>query len=133
DNALSALVPCRIRRQSMGKRAACRSGLVTLVIALSLAVPAPSRADVAGGGPAKSDCYAVFKGVTATTTKKPTRVDCTDGDPACDSDHQCQKTCTFMVQVCENEPGIAGCTPATVTSFGKNTGNLNLPRPGGTA
>ncbi len=63
---------------------------------------------VPGGGSATSDCYVEFDVRGALGTNK---VTCTDGDPACDADGQCQGTCTFEVGVCLNQTNVAGCTP----------------------
>lgn len=81
-----------------------------------LAVSAPvALADVNGGGKASSDCYNVFKGVTATSGIK---VDCKDGD-ACDADGTANGSCTFNVRACAFET-LPGCTPQAVTGYSGN-------------
>jgi hypothetical protein len=82
-------------------------------------------ADFSGGGPAKSDCYIVYKGINITSGAN--KSECTDGDPACDTDGQCQGTCSFGITACFNDPDIAGCTPSNVTSVTVNGGSLNVP------
>jgi len=95
--------------------------LTAAVAVLALASPAGAR--VAGGGPAATDCYAEFDGPGITATKG-TRVECTDGDPACDADGTCDGTCDFLVQVCANQCA----TPKTVERIEKVKGAaLELP------
>src|SRR5438128_1147585 len=94
--------------------------LVALVLA-AWVLPAPAQARVAGGGSARSDCYAEFDGLTATSG---TRVDCTDGDPTCDSDGACGDGCVFMVGVCAFQSDVEGCTPHEITGFPTNTAGL---------
>jgi hypothetical protein len=92
-----------------------RAALVTL---FSLAiVPSAGAGLLPGGGPAASDCYVELDvhGVAGTSNK----VTCQDGDP-CDVDGLCDGTCTFSVQSCLNQAGIAGCT---------NTGAVTLKKP----
>lgn len=88
-----------------------------------LALASPAGARVAGGGPAATDCYAEFDGPGIAATKG-TRVECTDGDPACDADGTCEGTCDFLVQVCANQCA----TPKTVERVEKVKGaTLALP------
>ncbi len=76
----------------------------TLTICLlALAVPASAR--VPGGGPAATDCFSEFDGPGITAVKG-TRVECIDGDPACDKDDTCDGTCEFLVRVC-----VSQCAP----------------------
>jgi hypothetical protein len=97
-------------------------------------VPGGSYADppgnpVLGGGPAKSDCYVELDVKNATDIKNNKVVTCTDGDP-CDTDGQCQGTCTFKVAVCPNQSTLAGCTPhPPVALSGKSitSGTLSSP------
>ncbi len=108
-----------------------------LAVSLSLALPCWSFAAgtvlVPGCGappppPAKTDCYSEFQ-VDATSAKNKTTVECTDGDPTCDADGACDKTCTFNVKVCakQSDSSLSRCTSPDVTSFPRNTGGLNLP------
>ncbi|HEV7731856.1 MAG TPA: DUF4394 domain-containing protein [Candidatus Binatia bacterium] len=91
----------------MGRTA--RVGWVSLTVAV-LALGAVARGDlVPGGGKAASDCYLEFDVFGASGSPK---VTCIDGDPACDTDGQCQGVCTFAVGICVNQTNVAGCTPA---------------------
>jgi hypothetical protein len=57
----------------------------------------------AGGGPAATDCFVEWGGISAATTT------CKDGD-ACDMDGQLDGVCTFPIQACINVDGSAsGC------------------------
>lgn len=49
-----------------------------------------------GGGPATTDCFLSWGGVTSPS------VTCTDGDPACDTDGQIDGQCTFAATACVN-------------------------------
>ena len=91
---------------------------------LALGLPPAARADFTGGGPAKSDCYVVYKGITPVSGKK---VECTDGDPACDTDGEAQGTCSFGFQACFNDTSVSGCTPSNVTEVSVNGATLNVP------
>ena len=81
--------------------------------ALVVLAPAAS-ADFAGGKAAKADCYMVYEGFEITSGKN--KSECTDGDPACDTDGACNDSCTFSVTACTNGT-VAGCTAANVTSI----------------
>lgn len=98
------------------------AALTTLLI-LTVLTP-PARARVAGGGSSRSDCYAEFDGVTATSG---TRVDCVDGDPACDADGGCGNGCAVSVAVCAYQSDVADCTPQEITGFPVNSASLTLP------
>src|SRR5262245_12224307 len=93
-------------------------------------------ADVAGGGNPHTDCFAVFHGITAKPVetkrgrKGPVVVECRDGDATCDADGQAQGSCEFALEVCANEPGIAGCTPMGVKKFRPRAFPLPLPPTG---
>ena len=70
-----------------------------------------------GGGAAKSDCYVVLDvtgGQPVGNGKK--KVECIDGDPACDADGACNNSVTFEVKACVNQPGIGSCTPPAALS-----------------
>jgi hypothetical protein len=70
-----------------------------------------------GGGAAKSDCYVVLDVTGAAPVgngKK--KVECTDGDPACDADGACNNSVTFEVKACVNQSGIGSCTPPAALS-----------------
>jgi hypothetical protein len=94
----------------------------TLTITFAGAV----EARVPGGGSKKTDCYAEFDGITP---KRGTRVECTDGDPSCDTDGLCQGTCTFRIRVCAKQSSPPRCDSPNVTGFKRNTLGLSLPQP----
>ena len=77
-------------------------------------------------GPGKTGCYAEFDVAGATTTDP--HQNCTDGDPTCDTDGQCQGACTFFIQLCVNQTNVAGCTPSAFRKSPKVKGHL-LPVP----
>jgi len=81
-------------------------------------------------GPKKTGCYAEFDVAGATDTKN--HQTCTDGDPTCDMDGQCQGTCTFFIQLCVNQTNVTGCMPSALNTKAKRPlrvkGNL-LPLP----
>ena len=85
---------------------------------------------IPGGGKAASDCYAEFDVHGASGSKK---VTCTDGDPACDTDGQCQGTCTFSVAVCLNQTNVQGCTPKPLKRPAHVSGGLTAPTAQGAA
>jgi hypothetical protein len=77
-----------------------------------------------GGKNSRSDCYIELDVEGASGTNKAT---CTDGDPACDTDGQCQGTCTFGVKVCLNQSNVSACTPASFKKPPKVGGGLAVP------
>ncbi len=103
-----------------------RTLLVTLLPCLLLAtvlvtlLPTGSDAAVvAGGGSKTSDCIAVFDAPGANSPappKTPRRVDCIDGDAACDTDGLRNGVCTFDLRVCVNSTAVAGCVPELADS-----------------
>lgn len=99
-----------------------------LAIPVVLALAPPVRAHVAGGGPSASDCYLEFEGVESTSG---VRVECTDGDPACDHDGACGNGCTFEIQACafRTDSALPDCAPQPVTGFSGNNAGLALPGP----
>ncbi len=101
---------------------------IAFAIALSVSAVSPASALVLGGGPAKTDCYAAFDGVTVT--RKSTIVECTDGDPTCDFDTT-PGMCTFKFKVCTSVQDVAGCTPLPLRKITPR--NLKVPALGGTA
>lgn len=82
------------------------------VVAVAVLVGASARPGfsdlIPGGGKSAADCYAELdvQGAGAST-----KVVCTDGDPACDTDGQCQGVCTFAVGLCLNQTNVDGCVP----------------------
>jgi hypothetical protein len=77
-----------------------------------------------GGGAAKSDCYIVYEDLEITSGNN--KSECTDGDPSCDTDGQCQGTCSFGITACFNDPNVADCTPTNVTAVTVKGTTLNL-------
>lgn len=80
-------------------------------LTLALALAATANARVTGGGPAATDCYVVWEGVSAA---RGTSVVCEDGDPACDADGARDGACTFGVNACLGADEPAGCVAAPV-------------------
>src|SRR5437867_12621841 len=80
--------------------AVCTLSAIALVIMAS----AWAGTTVPGGGQAKSDCYVVLDASGAFTA--PSTVTCTDGDPSCDQDGECNESCTLLVQLCVNQTGL---------------------------
>jgi hypothetical protein len=91
--------------------------IVALVAAEAVAQCPPSC--TGGGGPASSDCFLAYGGVSGPL------VTCTDGDPSCDVDGTIDGTCTFAVTACTNVTvGACTATPldAPPTAIAKGTG-----------
>src|SRR4029450_5294673 len=82
-------------------------------------------ADFSGGGPAKSHCDIGYKGINITSGAN--KSEGTDGAPACDTDGQCQGTCSFGITACFNDPDVAGCTPSNVTAVTAHGARLGAP------
>jgi len=85
----------------------------------STTTPPPS---FPGTGSAGSECYVTFEGIATG------RLDCTDGDPACDADGAANGTCSFALRVCVAQ-ALAGCQAATVTSLKATPTRLAIPLP----
>jgi hypothetical protein len=64
---------------------------------------------IPGGGKPSTDCLVEWDVQGASGSN---RVSCMDGDPTCDTDGQCQNTCTFSIRLCVNQSNVAGCTPS---------------------
>jgi len=97
----------------MGGRHGGRVGgwmLPVLMVAGALAQPAAATV-LPGGGPAKGDCYVTLKTDGTAAATKPNKLDCTEGDPACDTDGCGNGQCTIGVALCLNQEGLTGCTP----------------------
>src|SRR5262249_4381224 len=92
---------------------------LSCILAVPLVIGAGARAWalVAGGGPAKSDCYAEWQ-VTNPTLSGKTSISCVDGDTNCDADGVADGQCTFNVSIClfETDTALSQCTPQTVTA-----------------
>jgi hypothetical protein len=100
-------------------------GRLISVIAVLLGCSQLASADFLPGGKNKrSDCYVELdvQGVSGTN-----KVTCTDGDPACDTDGQCQGTCTFGVKVCLSQTNLSACTPQPFKRPPKVSGGLEVP------
>ncbi len=94
-------------------------GVGLVVIALVLWTTAVAAEIVRGGGSRATDCICVFDAAGANLPappKEPRRVDCTDGDAACDSDGSRNGRCAIDVRVCLNSTAVAGCTPQETDS-----------------
>lgn len=79
-------------------------------------------ATVGGGGSSKTDCVLVLEIPGANKPappKTPRAVDCTDGDPACDSDGLRNGECVFPLQLCANStsPSFPKCVRESVDSI----------------
>ncbi len=92
---------------------------------LGMLVAGVSRAGLIPG-PGKTGCYAEWDVAGATTMSA--HQTCTDGDPTCDTDGQCQGTCTFFIQLCVNQTNVTGCTPSAFKKPVRVKGHL-LPVP----
>lgn len=90
-----------------------------LALAACVALASPSHALFAGGGKDATkgnDCLIAFDGIDdddVTLVGKAQTVECTDCDPACDTDGvaEANGSCTFQIGACINQGGIDGCTP----------------------
>jgi hypothetical protein len=86
--------------------------LVSIMCVAALAgLAAPVRAQVPGGGPAKSDCYVEWSGVTPNKGKN---LDCQDGDPSCDVDGMQNGLCVLGIGVCLAQTNVPECVPQPV-------------------
>jgi hypothetical protein len=91
-----------------------------IVLLLFVGAATDARALVPGGRKQRADCYAEWRVTTQELAgKKRTRVDCQDGDPACDADATADGTCTFDVSVCvlQSDPAVPTCAPPAEVSF----------------
>jgi hypothetical protein len=98
-------------------------GHVTMLATIAMAgVASLACAGVlAGGGSAKSDCYAELyvRGLEDARVTGNRVVSCTDGD-ACDFDRKCgNDACDFLTAVCVSrpDPSLPACTPAPLRRF----------------
>src|SRR5262249_61230728 len=71
----------------------------------------PASAQVPGGGPAKTDCYVEWSGITPNKGKN---LACQDGDPSCDVDGTQNNVCVLGVGVCVAETNVPECVPQTI-------------------
>jgi hypothetical protein len=77
----------------------------------AVADPTSCSTLIPGGGPAKSDCYAVLAVQGAHARKNTKTLVCADGDPTCDMDGVCNNVCTLRVYLCINSPRLPPCPP----------------------
>lgn len=83
---------------------------LTVALTLSGAARAVCPPDcVLGGGPAATDCFVAWGGISSTIFS------CVDGEPTCDTDGKADGVCLFALQGCINVAGSAGCTPGTLS------------------
>jgi hypothetical protein len=100
-----------------------RTALLAFFAALAVfAAPAhavcPAACAVPGGGSAKTDCVAGFDGITLNSpVQNPKFIQCTDGDPSCDTDGALNGACSVLVSVCLQNTGAPTCNAGTVVSF----------------
>jgi len=117
-------------RRAVPTESALRSSLACLALVATWVGAPAATALVLGGGPANTDCYAAFDGVTAN--RGMTGVDCTDGDPSCDADGFADGTCTFKIRVCAGVSGVRRCQPRSVERIsvrGRGKGTVSVPLP----
>ena len=93
------------------RRVACRHAGAAALAATALWVSTGSTTVIPGGGPTKSDCYVVLNVGGTRPLKNAKTLECTDGDPACDTDGMCNNVCALEVQLCINQPGVGNCVP----------------------
>src|SRR5207245_9450641 len=107
--------------------------LLALSLPLAGATSAAAQAPRCSGGSGSTDCYLEFDGGSCSGTfhNKPS-IECTDGDPSCDSDGQANGVCTFSITACEFQSDISGCTPQSLKKIKKlpGTKKVNLPATG---
>src|SRR5205814_7424017 len=107
--------------------------LLALSLPLAGATSAGAQAARCSGGSGSTDCYLEFDGGSCSKTfhNKPS-IECTDGDPACDSDGQANGVCTFSITACEFQSDVSGCTPQALKKIKRIplTKKVNLPPPG---
>src|SRR5262245_58635704 len=81
------------------------------IVAALGSLPVAARAQIPGGGPAKTDCYVEWSGVTPNKGKN---LDCQDGDPACDVDTTQNGVCVLGIGVCVAQTNVPECTPQQI-------------------
>jgi hypothetical protein len=92
-------------------RAARHLACAGALAATALLASTGSTTVIPGGGPTKSDCYVVLNVGGTRPLKNAKTLECTDGDPACDTDGLCNNVCALQVQLCINQPGVGNCVP----------------------
>src|SRR5262245_9609239 len=94
---------------SFQRRGARRLAGAGALVTAALLASAGSTTVIPGGGPTKSDCYVVLNVGGTRPLKNAKTLECTDGDPACDTDGLCNNVCALQVQLCINQPGVGNC------------------------
>ena len=101
-----------------------------LVLGAVGAASVGSATTLPGKGPATSECYVVLQATGTKAASAPNKLVCQDGDPTCDQDGDCHNgSCTFKVQACPNQAGLAPCTPGSLTSLTAKAKGVPLPAP----
>jgi hypothetical protein len=75
-----------------------------------------------GAGDPASECFVTFGGIASG------KLECTDGDPACDRDGAADGACTFAVGLYVAQP-LAGCQAGTVLAVKTKPASFALPVP----
>jgi hypothetical protein len=107
--------------------------LLSTVLAL-FGASQSSAVIILGGGNPTTDCLSVFDVNANVLPTKPTRIDCIDGDPACDTDGACGNGCNFSVRLCVNVT-TPSCSPSALKKKPtvKKGAGLTAPDSTGTA
>ena len=85
---------------------------VLLATVLGLLIPLGAAAALLpGGGPRRTDCFALLDVESPLPLGGLRKASCVDGDPNCDADSMCDGTCQFTVRLCVNDEGVDGCQP----------------------
>jgi hypothetical protein len=101
-----------------------------LLLGMAGAAAVGSATTLPGKGPAASECFVVLQTTGSKSASAPNKLECQDGDPSCDQDGDCHNgSCTFKAQMCPNQPGIAGCTPSSLTSLTGKAKGVPLAAP----
>jgi hypothetical protein len=84
--------------------------LLSVLTVRSFATILPGGGPLPHGSSVRTDCfvYAEMQGTLAVRQDK--YIDCTDGDPTCDRDGQCNGSCTFRARICTGQPDPSHCT-----------------------
>ena len=84
--------------------------LLSVLTVRSFATILPGGGPLPNGSSVRTDCflYAEMQGTLAVRQDK--FIDCTDGDPTCDQDGQCNGSCTFRARICTGQPMPTHCT-----------------------
>ena len=98
----------------------------TVVTVTSTTVATPTTLpSFPGTGPAASECYVTLQGIAPGANG---RLDCADGDAACDADGAANGRCTFSVHVCVAQT-LPGCQAGTVTAVKVTPTKFAIPVP----